>query len=1098
MWFNRRGSMTVFLCIVLAAILPLSFLLTDLARYSMAKKQAQAALKICVESMLAAYDRQLREQYGLFSLYPRDVASMEKEIFDLLSENLNVGISAEGAADLYGFSVRNVKVIPFYNLSEPDVLQQQIAEFMKYRAPVRIVSEFYGKVKLMTGIMEEIKLIEDKMEIDRILNDVRGSLVRLHFMLNDKCRDFNVCPEDRSETLKNYIFERIKKENEALKTWQTKANDEVDIIRESRGKLIDNYDDYEAAKDKKEEAEKNLNAVRNELDARQNELNNLKEELKKENGKPEKDPDRIALLTAKISELEKIVTDLEERKEAAQNVFVAAYEEYAGISLKISEYRNQLEKNLDEFVASLKLAGDRVYYMSHNAEMLRSHIALHISYHEDVIGILDDIIPKLDELEDKSGKLLEKAERNGGAVADRIEGSLKEQLKLVHIDTYNEFLDRFESNREQLETWEKFLVRYKEALADEINEISEAAEKARSVREKPQSTEEDPGRVNITERTETEINDLEAGLSGMKALGRMGNVFRLPDFELKPLPSNTEETEFKKWFYKKYQDQITEEIEKELNAPVPEKNEAELEKVKNDAKYLAGIIVNQEETRSSKELNKENLPSVLGPKTSGQALEEIAMLLEESVLSHAVSDEFFESPFSGQYQGLSNISENEKNFYNYEAEKTARLFELIKDALQIESIIESMYMNEYILSAFKCATTRNNTLEHDIGWNRPLEKTFFGKGEVEYILFGNAKESTNINLSKTSVFAVRLAFNLIHVYTDPAKLAATLEWATLIAGWTIFGVPVVQNFLLILWAAAESYVDVCILLRGDHVPLIKTSATWYVSLGNLKNEVLKNIKEFAQNQAEKLVDNVADAVGEAFSGIIDAKIDKLFEPFEQGLKKVGGSAANSVESIGNDLKQKLIDKIDFSNAGNFASSLETALSGVISDMKNKIEDLGQSGLEELKEKFRQEIRKAIFENQLYKNLVRKIKEVGDDLIDQGFNAVSEQIENVMGSSMAGSSDVSGYIIGRLVMMDYEDYLRLLLFNVTKRNKALRTADLIQVNMKELTGRDVSISDCHTYVFVRAEVDFKPWFIPTRLFRPPDNSGMISVDWSQGY
>ena len=242
----------------------------------------------------------------------------------------------------------------------------------------------------------------------------------------------------------------------------------------------------------------------------------------------------------------------------------------------------------------------------------------------------------------------------------------------------------------------------------------------------------------------------------------------------------------------------------------------------------------------------------------------------------------------------------EKNFYNYEVEKATKLFELINEVVKdgLESIIESLYMNEYIVSAFKCATTRNNVLKNDIGWERPLDSTF-DKCEIEYILLGIQRKQ-QFETFQNQHFCCELALNLIHVYTDPAKLAVTLEWATLIAGWTIFGVPVVQNFLLLIWAAAESYVDMCILFRGEHVPIIKTSSTWYVSLNGLKNEALKNIKEFAQNQSEKLVDNAANAVEETLEGIIDAKIDKLFEPFEQGLKKTTGSAANSVESIGND------------------------------------------------------------------------------------------------------------------------------------------------------------------------------------------------------
>ncbi|HHU89760.1 MAG TPA: hypothetical protein GXZ22_01720, partial [Clostridiaceae bacterium] len=128
MLFKPRGSITVFLCIVLAVLIPLSCVLVDITRYSLAKKQAKTALKTCAESVLAAYDRQLKEQYGLFAIYPRDIENMEKEIYELLSSNLNTESAVDGFSDLYEFKVLNIDAIPFYNYSEPFVLQQQVAE----------------------------------------------------------------------------------------------------------------------------------------------------------------------------------------------------------------------------------------------------------------------------------------------------------------------------------------------------------------------------------------------------------------------------------------------------------------------------------------------------------------------------------------------------------------------------------------------------------------------------------------------------------------------------------------------------------------------------------------------------------------------------------------------------------------------------------------------------------------------------------------------------------------------------------------------------------------------------------------------------------
>ena len=100
---REKGSITVFICILLSVLIPLCGILMDLARYNEAVKMAQSSLKLCTESMLAAYDRQLKEQFGLLAMHPRDVESMEKEIYELLSDNLTPETAGGDVTDLYRF-----------------------------------------------------------------------------------------------------------------------------------------------------------------------------------------------------------------------------------------------------------------------------------------------------------------------------------------------------------------------------------------------------------------------------------------------------------------------------------------------------------------------------------------------------------------------------------------------------------------------------------------------------------------------------------------------------------------------------------------------------------------------------------------------------------------------------------------------------------------------------------------------------------------------------------------------------------------------------------------------------------------------------------
>ena len=73
-----------------------------------------------------------------------------------------------------------------------------------------------------------------------------------------------------------------------------------------------------------------------------------------------------------------------------------------------------------------------------------------------------------------------------------------------------------------------------------------------------------------------------------------------------------------------------------------------------------------------------------------------------------------------------------------------------------------------------------------------------------------------------------------------------------------------------------------------------------------------------------------------------------------------------------------------------------------------------------------------------------------------------------------------------------------LLAVPAETKALRTADLIQLNLQEAAKKyDLTIDDYNTYLFIKVELDINTWFIPKKLLTT-NNAGMITVEWCQGY
>ncbi len=1091
MFLKPRGSVTVFICIILAVLIPLSCILIDLYRYSLAIAQAKTALKTCSESILAAYDRQLKEQYGLFSMYPRDNEVMKKEIYELLSQNLNANM--EGVTDLYGFNVRKVEVIPFYNLSEPFVLEQQAVEFMKYRAPVQVIQEFYEKIKVMIGLMKEGDLIERKMTLDKLMNDIREGLVNLSCMLQYKMILFN-CSEDGSDNnLKNTKLLIIQSNTSIAESNIKVANDNITPVQEAQAGYNAIYDSYKKAKDDYEYIQKELSNLAADLSKKEAKLITTEEKLLTAKG------DKVKSLNDEKIALEADIADLKENYAHTQSSCNSAYTAYSTLESEINTYKKKIDEGLYLSIGALENAKMCTENTRHQADWLLLNVSNHITYHNDVVKLIDELKPKLKDLDKESEALLDDTENYESSVSDQISGSLEVQLKSIQEVTFTEIRERLTSNLKKLEEWKSIISSFKNVIEKSEKGLEKALETAFEVKDKPFGGKLYQGYEDYHE-VSSGLNSIKTELEELKSIAEMKGYFEIPEYTLEPIANNEEIKAFNKWFNQRYLG-----IKSETDAPA---DESELEEVRQGVVGFVNEVGQQTETEGTIEIDGIKgslediynrylkLPSKRGATSSDDALLAIGRAILESQQNQTVNL----NPFDKPVEGLDTVNESEKNFFDYEIERIKALFDLIGDAVAngMEGLIDSLYMNEYIISAFKCVTAIDG-IEHDIGWGRPLDKTFLKQAEIEYILFGNNSVKENIGCVKRSIFAIRLIFNLLHVYTDPDKVATALSIATAIAGWTIFGIPIVKNFILIAWAGLESYVDTDFLLKGKSVPLIKTSASWYLGAENLKDYLVNGVKKIVQEKIENTVDQASEAIQETVTGIIDGKIDEVFAPLENALTEILGDDTSVNQTEINDLMASIgstfVDNLSFNDMDSFTTSFDTAIKKVFDEILGTVKAYGTAQLNQLKTQLKEYIRDLIFDSMQYKALEDSVKKLGNDLLNKGLTAVEGQLDSVLGK--AGKSGRNN-ITGRLILMDYTDYLRLMLLAVPAETKALRTADLIQLNAQEVAGNyDLTVDQYNTYIFIKAEIDFNTWFLPESLFKKGE-SGMISVEWSQGY
>lgn len=129
---------------------------------------------------------------------------------------------------------------------------------------------------------------------------------------------------------------------------------------------------------------------------------------------------------------------------------------------------------------------------------------------------------------------------------------------------------------------------------------------------------------------------------------------------------------------------------------------------------------------------------------------------------------------------------------------------------------KNLIVNEYIL----------NNFNYRLGLESSTE-TFF-QNELEYILYGQLRDSENQDNFIKDFKAMRLILNSAHLYADFDKRNQILEMAELMTPGP--QAPITAIALTETWAYAESLNDAKLLLAGEKVALYKNKQDWALEL----------------------------------------------------------------------------------------------------------------------------------------------------------------------------------------------------------------------------------------------------------------------------
>lgn len=204
-----QGSVTVFLVIIMLPMLIFSFSVVDICKIFLGSELTQSAQDLALNSALASYDKVLKDMYGLMAS-----SNTEEELIDkvseyyvttLESEGFEVGETGSEIHDLFaslfnsdfenssylrltqsdvpgGNSPITVSPVEVSAISNPDVLEAQIVEYMKYRGPVYLAEGALDKISVFKDLNNQTAAAQSKLTFEKTLSDINNDAIKAYVL----------------------------------------------------------------------------------------------------------------------------------------------------------------------------------------------------------------------------------------------------------------------------------------------------------------------------------------------------------------------------------------------------------------------------------------------------------------------------------------------------------------------------------------------------------------------------------------------------------------------------------------------------------------------------------------------------------------------------------------------------------------------------------------------------------------------------------------------------------------------------------------------------------------------------------------------------
>ncbi|MDF2820537.1 MAG: hypothetical protein K0R15_978 [Clostridiales bacterium] len=193
----KRGSITIFLCLILSTVMIVVSSLTEVVRIRSAYTAFDRKLQVALNSVMANYDQHLFDDYGILAFDSAlegntvNEDNLQNLVYEYIVKNTMKGVNETSFItnlkyqgnfiDLYQFNIDKISSIENQSIvdNKAEYLKQQIVDNMKYKIVLVGINKFTDLSEAVEKSKVTSTAIEKKAEVDAVAQKLSTELIDL-------------------------------------------------------------------------------------------------------------------------------------------------------------------------------------------------------------------------------------------------------------------------------------------------------------------------------------------------------------------------------------------------------------------------------------------------------------------------------------------------------------------------------------------------------------------------------------------------------------------------------------------------------------------------------------------------------------------------------------------------------------------------------------------------------------------------------------------------------------------------------------------------------------------------------------------------------